>query len=244
VGHPASTQSVLLPWGWFRQQGWHAAAAVPAALLLPPLFKPLQLAPLCLHRCLLTGMSSDPLLLYNNGLALPLMAAFMLLATNEAAEVAHYPQARRGADRSSSGLVLLLHRANLPCSPRVGQIPAWTAPCLPNVLANSSTPLPKLRSLPMGLSPRFITPPPGCPVRSCGTRASCSSCCCHAARPSCSTCASSGALALAGLCVPCLLACLPCALEACATSKSACLPGWLAFVPTRQPAEVILFLSP
>lgn len=40
-------------------------------------------------------MSQNTLLLYNNVLALPLMAAFMLLATNEAAEVAHYPQARR-----------------------------------------------------------------------------------------------------------------------------------------------------
>lgn len=39
-------------------------------------------------------MSQNTLLLYNNVLALPLMAAFMLLATNEAAEVAHYPQAR------------------------------------------------------------------------------------------------------------------------------------------------------
>lgn len=39
-----------------------------------------------------TGMNQSTLLLYNNVLALPLMAAFMLLATNEAAEVVRYPQ--------------------------------------------------------------------------------------------------------------------------------------------------------
>ena len=39
------------------------------------------------------GMDQNTLLYYNNVLALPLMAGFMLLATNEAAEVAQYPQA-------------------------------------------------------------------------------------------------------------------------------------------------------
>ena len=39
-------------------------------------------------------MNQSTLLLYNNVLALPLMAAFMLLATNEAAEVVRYPQVR------------------------------------------------------------------------------------------------------------------------------------------------------
>lgn len=41
-----------------------------------------------------TGLSQTTLLLYNNVLALPLMAAFMLLATNEAAGVLSYPQLR------------------------------------------------------------------------------------------------------------------------------------------------------
>lgn len=39
------------------------------------------------------GLDQNTLLLYNNVLALPLMTAFMLLATSEAAEVAQYPQA-------------------------------------------------------------------------------------------------------------------------------------------------------
>ena len=37
-------------------------------------------------------MAQNTLLLYNNVLALPLMAAFLLLATNEAAEVVKFPQ--------------------------------------------------------------------------------------------------------------------------------------------------------
>jgi hypothetical protein len=43
---------------------------------------------------LCAGLNQSSLLLYNNVLALPLMAAFLLLATNEAAEVATYPQVR------------------------------------------------------------------------------------------------------------------------------------------------------
>ncbi|KAI7842780.1 hypothetical protein COHA_003526 [Chlorella ohadii] len=39
-----------------------------------------------------TGLDQNTLLYFNNVLALPLMAGFMLLATNEAAEVARYPQ--------------------------------------------------------------------------------------------------------------------------------------------------------
>ena len=39
------------------------------------------------------GLDQNTLLYFNTVLALPLMAGFMLLATNEAAEVARYPQA-------------------------------------------------------------------------------------------------------------------------------------------------------
>ena len=38
------------------------------------------------------GMNQSTLLLYNNVLALPLMAAWLLLATGEVAQVASYPQ--------------------------------------------------------------------------------------------------------------------------------------------------------
>jgi hypothetical protein len=40
------------------------------------------------------GMNQSTLLLYNNVLALPLMAAYLLLATNEVEEVMAYPQVK------------------------------------------------------------------------------------------------------------------------------------------------------
>ena len=38
------------------------------------------------------GLEQNTLLLYNNVLALPLMAGFLLLGTHEAAEVVRYPR--------------------------------------------------------------------------------------------------------------------------------------------------------
>ena len=51
-------------------------------------------------------MSQNTLLLYNNLLALPLMAAFLLLGTGEARQVATYPQARWGRLEGGAGRVV------------------------------------------------------------------------------------------------------------------------------------------
>ena len=59
--------------------------------MLPPSC-PAALPPALPPAPLLVGLAQNTLLLYNNVLALPLMAAFLLLATNEAAEVVKFPQ--------------------------------------------------------------------------------------------------------------------------------------------------------
>lgn len=81
----------------------------------------------------LAGLSQTTLLLYNNVLALPLMAAFMLLATNEAAGVLSYPQVKAG--RSKAGL----QRGRASCKSKQAQgihgkgvaqlMPSWVSVC-------------------------------------------------------------------------------------------------------------------
>lgn len=77
-------------------EGWLAglpACCLPSRLLavLLPRRPPQHPPPLRLRRP--AGMGQSTLLLYNTLLTLPLMAAYLVLGTNELAGVAAYPQA-------------------------------------------------------------------------------------------------------------------------------------------------------